>query len=78
MLSFSTYSDMISSIRVDINSLLALRVSLRWLFNNLPALQDIDVFVEDLDGNLFGFPIVVQEPKEKLDTIFSTSLVIKF
>jgi len=71
-------SDMTSSIRVDINSLLALRVSLRWLYNNLPALQDLDVFLEDDDGNLFGLPIVVQEPKEKLDTIFSTSLVIKF
>lgn len=70
-------SDMTTSIRVDINSLLALRVSLRWLYNNLPALQDLDVFYEDDNGNLIGLPVAVQEPKEKLDTLFSTSLVIK-
>ena len=70
-------SDMTNSIRVDINSRLALRVSLRWLYNNLPALQDIDLFFRDENGNLIGLPTDVQEPKEKLDTIFSTSLVVK-
>ena len=71
-------ADMTSSIVVAMNSRLALRVSLRWLYNNLPALQDLDVFIRDENGNLIGLPIEVQEPKEKLDTIFSTSLVIKF
>lgn len=70
--------DMTSSIVVAMNSRLALRVSLRWLYNNLPALQDLDVFIRDDNGNLLGLPIVVKEPKEKLDTIFSTSLVIRF
>ena len=69
--------DMTSAITMDINTRLAFRVSLRWLYNNLPALQDLDVFRE-IDGNLIGLPIVVQEPKEKLDSIFRTSLVIKF
>lgn len=71
-------ADMISSIRVDMSERLALRVSLRWIYNNLPANQDLDVFFRDPNGNLIGLPIVVQEPKEKLDTIFSTSLVIRF
>jgi hypothetical protein len=70
-------TDMISSIRVDMSERVALRVSLRWIYNNLPANQDLDVFFRDPDGNLIGLPIVVPEPKEKLDTIFSTSLVIK-
>lgn len=69
--------DMTSAITMDINTRLAFRVSLRWLYNNLPALQDLDVFRE-IDGNLIGLPFVVQEPKEKLDSIFRTSLVIKF
>jgi len=71
-------SDMTSSIVVEMNSRLAMRVSLQWLYNNLPALQDLDVFIRDDNGNLIGLPVVVQEPKEKLDTIFRTSLVIRF
>ena len=71
-------SSMTSSIVVAMNSRLAMRVSLQWLYNNLPALQDLDVFLRDDNGNLIGLPVVVQEPKEKLDTIFRTSLVIKF
>ena len=71
-------SDMTSSILVAMNSRLALRVSLQWLFENRPALEDLDVFLRDENGNLIGLPITVSEPKEKLDTIFSTSLVIKF
>jgi hypothetical protein len=70
-------TDIISSIRVDINSRLALRVSLRWLYNNLPALQDLDLFIRTPGGDLIGLPEQVSEPKEKLDTLFSTSLVIK-
>lgn len=71
-------SDMTSSILVAMNARVALRVSLQWLFQNRPALEDLDVFVRDPNGNLIGLPITVSEPKEKLDTIFSTSLVIKF
>ncbi len=69
--------DMVSSILIDMSEHLAFRVSLRWLYNNLPALEDIDLFSVDPDGNLL-VEGSVQEPKEKLDTIFRTSLVIKF
>jgi putative salt-induced outer membrane protein YdiY len=72
-------SDMTSAISVGINSRLALRVSLQWLYNNIPALQDLDLFVLTADGDLIQVPDgLVQEPKEKLDTIFNTSLVINF
>ena len=72
-------SDMTSSISVAINSRLALRVSLQWLYNNRPALENLDLFVETPEGDLIQIPDgVVQDPKQKLDTIFNTSLVINF
>ena len=72
-------SDMTSSISVGINSRLALRVSLQWLYNNRPALQDLDLFLLSPDGDLIQVPDEqVQEPKKELDTIFNTSLVINF
>ena len=66
-------SNMTNSVAVSINSRLALKVSLQWLFNNFPALEEIDLF--DEQGNEIG---TVRARKEKLDTIFSTSLVINF
>ena len=72
-------SDMTSSISVGINSRLALSVSLQWLFNNRPALEDLDLFVETPEGDLIQVPDgIVQDPKKKLDTTFTTSLVINF
>lgn len=71
-------SDMTSSILVAMNSHVALRVSLQWLYNNRPALQDLDVFIRDPNGNLTPLPTTVSEPKKKLDTVFSTSLVLSF
>jgi putative salt-induced outer membrane protein YdiY len=72
-------SDMTTAVSVGINSRLALRVSLQWLYNNVPALQDLDLFVLTPEGDLIQVPDrVIQEPKEKLDTIFNTSLVVNF
>lgn len=70
-------SDMISSISVGINSRLAMRVSLQWLYNHIPALVDVDLFhLED------GVPIperrTVPVRQKQLDTTFSTSLVVNF
>ncbi len=70
-------TDMTSSIHVAINARVGLRVSLQWLYNNRPALKDLDLFTE-IDGNLIGLPLTVSEPKDKLDTIFRTSLAISF
>lgn len=66
-------SNMINSIAVSMNSRIALKVSLQFLYNNSPALEEIDLF-DDM-GSEIG---TVRARKEKLDTIFSTSLVINF
>jgi hypothetical protein len=90
-------SNMTSSIRVPMTQRLSLRVSLHWLYNSIPALEDIDlvaqVVVVDPDGipgngdeyfetvESGGSTVElgsVQERKEKLDTVFTTSLGISF
>lgn len=90
-------SDMTNSISVTMSKKLSLRVSLRWLYNNEPALQDVDqvarVVVRDPDGvpgsgdeyfetvSEGGYEVVFGETqvrKEKLDTIFTTGLVVTF
>lgn len=90
-------SDMTTSIRVPMPQRLSLRVGLHWIYNNLPALEDIDLvaqlIVVDRDGipgngdeyfetvESGGAPVdlgSVQERKEKLDTVFTTSWGIRF
>ena len=67
---------------------LALQVSLQWLYENRPAIEDIDVIVfTDTDGNVV-YPCTstcfetelgeTQIRKEELDTIFNVSLVVNF
>lgn len=75
---FSDWSSiMTSAISVSLNSRIALRVSLQWLYNNMPALEEIDVFFFTPDGDevLVGSTL---NRKEKLDTTFATSIVINF
>ncbi len=67
------YSDMVNSISVAINKRLALKVSLQWLYNSIPSLEEVSLF--DQDGDEIG---TVTIRKERLDTIFSTSLVVNF
>jgi putative salt-induced outer membrane protein YdiY len=93
-------SNMVTSLDVAMTEKLALKISLQWLFNNEPALEDVDivgfVILVDPDGvpgsgdEFFetvgeddpdAFEIVVGEDrvrKKKLDTVFRTSLSIKF
>jgi hypothetical protein len=62
---------------VAINTHLALKVSLQWLYNGRPALQDIEVLAilpKEVEID-FG---TVRIPKETLDTILNTSVVITF
>jgi hypothetical protein len=72
------YSDMVNSISVAINKRLALKVSLQWLYNSVPGLEDVTLYVLDPDTGLKVEVGEVQIRKEKLDTIFSTSLVVNF
>ena len=70
-------SDMTSAVTVSMSERIALRVSLQWLYNNIPALEEIDVIYIDESGVEVDFGTTTIR-KEKLDSIFSTSLVIKF
>ncbi len=70
-------SDMTSAITVSMSEKIALRVSLQWLYNNQPALEEIDVlFIDEGAGAEIDFGTTTIR-KEKLDSIFSTSIVIK-
>ena len=64
-------------VAVAINDHLALKVTAQWLYNSLPALQEIDILAvlpEDVEID-FGS---VRIRKENLDTILTTSIVIDF
>ena len=95
---FSDYSSsMTNSLSVPLSQRLSLKVSLQWLYNSVPSIEDIDVVAEvmlvDPDGipgngdELFetvesgGLEIelgsVQERRKERLDTIFTTSLSIE-
>lgn len=72
------YSDMVNSISVAINQRLALKVSLQWLYNSVPGLDDVTLFVIDPETGLRVEVGEEQIRRERLDTIFSTSLVVNF
>ena len=69
--------DMTNSVSVTMNSRLALKVSLQWLFDNEPAFEQVGLFIPP---NVFpGTPDeLVPRELDNLDTIFTTSLVINF
>jgi len=72
-------ASMINSVSVSITKKLALKVSLQWLFDNRPSFKEIDL----LDTNPTPPPALVKigtVPFEldKLDSIFTTSLVVNF
>lgn len=58
---------------VAINERIALKASVRFVYRNQPALEEIDL--ENPAGIVIGAVVV---PKDKLDTSFTTSLVINF
>lgn len=64
---------MTNAVTVTMSKKLALKVSLQWIYNNEPALEDVDLFLNE------GMAIKLGEVdirREKLDTTFSTSLVV--
>ena len=65
-------TDWLTGVSVSINSRVALKSAVRLLFRNISALEEID-----LETPIFGVVIgKVEIPKKKLDTSFTTSLVI--
>jgi len=67
---------MINAVTVAINSKLALKVSLQYLYNNLPPTKLLTV----VDGAGVPIPLAPAVPFEldELDTIFGAALVLKF
>ena len=66
--------DSLNGVTVAITDTVALKASLRLLFRNIPALEDIDL--EDPESGIVIGKVIVS--KEKLDSTFATSLVINF
>ncbi len=65
--------DWLNGVGVAMTDMIALKASLRLVYRNSPALEEIDL--RNALGVVTGVVIV---PKEKLDTAFTTSLVIGF
>jgi len=70
-------ANMTNAVAVAINKKLALRVSLQWLYDNQPSFKTIDLFsaLPPTASNNVG---TVTFQLDKLDTIFTTSLVVNF
>jgi len=66
--------DTTNSVSVTMAKRLALKVSLQWLYQNVPALTSVPL--ENPAGVDTGHEVLV--PLEKLDTIFTTSIVVDF
>lgn len=66
--------DWTNSVTASISKSLALKISLRMIYTNVPALQSLALF--DLDGLPTG--LFVQVPLKNLDTFLTTSIVINF
>jgi len=66
--------DWTNSVSASISKSLALKVSLRMIYTNLPAEQGLPLF--DLDGLPTGLTVLV--PLKKFDTFLTTSIVINF
>lgn len=66
--------DWTNSVSASISKSLALKISLRMIYTNVPALQSLALF--DLEGLPTGLFVLV--PLKSLDTVMTTSIVINF
>lgn len=72
--------NMTNSVALNMSTRVALKVSLQWLYDNVPAFKSVDLFgAQDAQGNPIN-PAGIKVPVEadSLDTIFTTALVIKY
>ncbi len=67
-------ADATSSLAASITKRLAMKTSVRWMYINRPALAGVPLFAPD--GVPTGTTVMV--PLKKLDTFFTTSLVLSF
>lgn len=70
--------NMTNWVALNMTGHLALKVSLQWLYDNLPSLKEVDLFPPTDPGGT-GTPIgTVLVELDELDSIFTTALVIKY
>jgi len=71
------YWNMTNAVAVNMTKMLALKVSLIWLYNNIPAVTEVPLFdaPPDQGGTQTGTALV---PLDELDTIFTVALVVNF
>lgn len=71
-------SKMVNAVSVSISKSLALRVSVTWFYDNLPALETVTLF--DMDPDLMGAMEIDTVPfeLEESDFLVTTSLVVDF
>ena len=70
--------NMTNWVSLNFTSHLALKVSLQWLYDNLPSLQAVNLYPTTDPGGA-GTPIgTALVPVDDLDSIFTTALVIKY
>jgi putative salt-induced outer membrane protein YdiY len=70
--------DMTNWVSLNMNDHLALKVSLQWLYDNLPSLKEVNLYPPTDPGGT-GTPIGTAFVEvDDLDSIFTTALVIKY
>lgn len=70
-------ANIINGLSVQMTTHLALKVSLQWMYDNAPATRSLDLY--DINPDNGGTKqTTVTEELDKLDSIFTTSLVINF
>jgi putative salt-induced outer membrane protein len=70
--------DMTNWVALNMTGHLALKVSLQWLYDNLPSLKEVNLYPATDPGGT-GTPTgTVFVEADDLDTIFTTALVIKY
>jgi hypothetical protein len=68
---------MVNGLTVDMTGYLAIKIGLTFLYDNVPSLEEIDLF--DPNSPTPGIPVgTITTPNEELDTIFTVSLVVNF
>ena len=72
--------DWIHSVSVSMSSILALKVSLQLLYDNMPSFEEVDVVTGQFPPGTPATtpPFTASIELDELDTIFTTSLVINF
>ncbi|MBI3450316.1 MAG: DUF481 domain-containing protein [Acidobacteria bacterium] len=67
---------MTNSLSVSMTKRLAVKISLQWLYDNRPSFKDIDLFAPGTPPTPTGTKVPFE--LARLDTIFTTSLVVNF